>query len=270
MPGSSPFDRVFVLNLDRRPDRLGAFYASFSRSGWPYGYPERFRALDGRLCPKPAWYKWQAGAWGSRQTRTRLLEQALNEGWDSLCWFEDDAIFAPDFAERIGPFMAAVPDDWDLIYFGGQVRYAQSHPPDRMNDLVLRPYACTGLYAVAMRRPLMERAYGLFVGRDDALAEQVFAKASYGGQANVYIPSPWLVGHAPGASDTCSRYYGRAHFWNHDPAAPTEKTISHLMQPIHSVRISGGRVVGERRLEADPAGGAARLGDEVPVPPKGP
>jgi hypothetical protein len=50
----------------------------------------------------------------------RVCEEALNDGPESILVFEEDAVFRPGFSLRAKKFFAAIPDDWNWIYLGGQ------------------------------------------------------------------------------------------------------------------------------------------------------
>ncbi len=114
------FGRCFVVNLARRPDRLDAFRAGLP-SPWPIPDVERVAAIDGALIPIPSDWRAGAGAFGLMRTYQTLLERGLHEGWDKpIVLFEDDAVFVPDFAERLGKSLANLPADWDAVWLGGQ------------------------------------------------------------------------------------------------------------------------------------------------------
>ena len=53
------FDRVVVINLKRRPDRLRNILAELKERSWPFIHPEVFNAVDGNKVPVPK--DWQDG-----------------------------------------------------------------------------------------------------------------------------------------------------------------------------------------------------------------
>jgi hypothetical protein len=58
-------ERCFLMNLDRREDRLKEWLQQLP-DPWPFPQPERFAAIDGRRCATPPQWKAGNGAWGWR------------------------------------------------------------------------------------------------------------------------------------------------------------------------------------------------------------
>lgn len=238
------FDATYVVNLDRRPDRMERFTRDLNASGWPFGFPERILAIDGKLIPKPSGYDMQPGSWGHVRTFLRLLEDAMNTGLESIFIFEDDCVFTPDFGEKIMPFLDAVPSDWDMIYLGGVYRAAQTFKPEKINDLVYQIAGCTGTWAVAFSRHAMEAVYKEVcdyivqeVWHFDSLTCRCQAKE----HLKVYVPNPWLCGHAEGQSDICPRNYAKVNYWNFSPEEPPVVfAATHLLS---RVRTRGGHQI---------------------------
>src|SRR5262245_56497643 len=96
-------DRIVVINLDRRPDRLRAFTGQADRTPELTGWI-RFPAIDGKG-------KGLGGTSACRQSHVEVLTAAVRDGVETLAVFEDDALFRPDFSDRLARFMAEVPAD---------------------------------------------------------------------------------------------------------------------------------------------------------------
>lgn len=231
------FDKCHLVNLDRRPDRLGGFWSRFALVKWPGPLPERVRALDGHLLAKPSWYTQQPGAWGCLRTHLRLIEDAIINDHDIFI-FEDDVVFADDFNDRIEPFFRNVPDDWDMIYLGGLHRSPVDHPPEPINEHVARGRAITTTYAYGLRASFLKRAYPLLHDAEQHHIDQMWARLQLKHGFNVYCPMPWLVGMDEGQSDICDRFYARPVFWNYQKEQA--KNPIHLLSLLNRVRIVNG------------------------------
>ncbi len=118
---SSYFDVVQVISLERRADRLAAFFEQIDSIAWPFARPEVFKAVDGARVPAPHGWDSGGGTWGCLQSHRQVLERAIMTNARAILVLEDDALFKPDFAEVITRFLNAVPPDWEGLMLGGQV-----------------------------------------------------------------------------------------------------------------------------------------------------
>lgn len=219
------FDRVVVINLDRRPDRRATFIDRFLREGegWPFANPMRFPAIDGQRVPKPAWFPYSAGGWGCTKSHLAVYEQALNANQDVFI-FEDDAVFAEDAAERLPQFLAAVPDDWDMIYLGGSHHLNVTRPPVPVNDQVLlaRGVGCCTAYGI--RCEFLRKVYPLLLEAPPQIIDHVWCNLQLKNEWKVYCPTKWIVGQAAGKSDVDEQEHGQRYL---EP----KKTISFFNSP---------------------------------------
>ncbi|MFA4972285.1 MAG: glycosyltransferase family 25 protein [bacterium] len=218
----SMFDKVYVLNLDRRPERLRSFWKGYSQSGWPFQTPERVSGLDGSKLPLPAWWTQTGGALGCLFSYFRIFEDAITHGHDAIFVFEDDCTFSADCSERILPFMDSVPSDWEQIYLGGLLRGMIKYPPSQVNEHVVALRGITGTWATGYRLPFMQKWYKwawehLYNARPlggKCHLDWMFCSYQCEFAPKVYAPHPWICGMMPGASDICWRVYSREHFFN--------------------------------------------------------
>ena len=105
------FDRVVLINLRRRPDRLAAFRRLQAEKGWRLPEPELFEAIDGGKVGEPTYYVAGGGAWGCLRSHVSILERAVMDDVASLLVFEDDVPGHDDAWDRLYRFLSAVPTD---------------------------------------------------------------------------------------------------------------------------------------------------------------
>ena len=116
--------KIYLINLDRRVDRLNAFDTIS-----PIKYT-RFSGIDGNLL-KPNKqlqkifegnnYNMRAGLVGCAMSHIKLFIDLINSGDDteSFLIMEDDVTFVPNFTEKIEHVITKLKDlDWDFIYLG--------------------------------------------------------------------------------------------------------------------------------------------------------
>ncbi len=110
------FPHRVCINLDRRPERWERMQARFAEAG--LGAVERFPAVEGRNVPVPADWPQSAGAYGCLQSHLAVVRQARAQGRGSILIMEDDVLFAEGFREEFARRVRALPDDWDMLFFG--------------------------------------------------------------------------------------------------------------------------------------------------------
>jgi hypothetical protein len=109
----------WIINLDRRPDRLEHARAELARIG--LGKARRFQAFDGHrlqlTSSHPQWVK--RGAVGCYLSHLALLKQAQARRQPCII-VEDDVVLMPDFERSFEDFFRAVPEDWDVVLLPGR------------------------------------------------------------------------------------------------------------------------------------------------------
>jgi hypothetical protein len=224
---STFFSRCYVINLDDDVERLAAFRARTAPVRWPFAEPQRWRAVPGKKAPHPDWWRAGGGAWGCLRSHLQIIEQSLVDEVPSVLILEDDAIPCDDFATKAEAFLANVPSDWGMIYLGGQHLFAGSHPPERVNAEVFRPYNVNRTHAFALSQAGMKTVYKHLCRQDWQSAQHIdhhLGRLHMNGQLPVYCPPQWLIGQAGGKSRISGRTPG-LRYWQH---------ASHLTKDIPS------------------------------------
>jgi GR25 family glycosyltransferase involved in LPS biosynthesis len=215
------FDRCVAINLSRRADRWESLQATLAALPWPLCSVERFDAIDGKKIKPPTWWNAGPGAWGVYLSHLRIIEDTLRSGGQSVLILEDDPVFIEGFNEKLGKYLASLPGDAHHIYMGGQHLKLGEHPPQPVNEHVVRAFNVNRCHAHALRGDYLTAAYHHLLDLP-ALKEQHersrreekvkawhvdhwFGELHQTGRWNVYAPTTWLVGQQAGKSDICEK-----------------------------------------------------------------
>lgn len=208
------FDRVYVINLDRTPDRVTQF-----RQGMPASIrqqaPIRWPAVDGSKLTLPK--SWTAGRpmFGAYKSHLNLLEHCILQDVASFLVFEDDCVFRPDFDEKCLQFVRALPDDWGMAYLGGQLLNTFESSTEKVNDHVFRLGHVNRMHAVAVHSraygPLYRHLNDLPFAENEAFDIHI-GRLVASKEINVYGPGQWLCGQREGTSTITANHNGEQ-YW---------------------------------------------------------
>jgi hypothetical protein len=215
------FDRVVLINLKRRPERLKEFKQRQSDKGWPLARPQVFAAVDGDRVGVPAYYQSGGGAWGCLRSHVTVLERACLDDVQRLLVMEDDVTWDAGVWRQLETFLRSVPDDWEQLMLGGQDLQA-SEP---LSEQVFRVTGTERTHCYALRGDaipsLLQQWYPCNVHLDWVMGRK------WQKDHRVYRPANFLFGQAAGPSDI-SGWENPRKFWNPPPRAAR---VYHLSCP---------------------------------------
>lgn len=120
------FDKIYVINLERRPDRRENIERRL-KNHHITNYII-FPATDGAKHPMYHYYLRykgftdSAGAFGILSSAARVLLDASQKKYQRILILEDDAVFHKDFDNQFNKRIQMIPQDWKLLYFGTSMR----------------------------------------------------------------------------------------------------------------------------------------------------
>jgi len=201
------FDRVYVISLPRRKERLGQFFQTIPHD-WPFRFPERYKAIDGGIVPPPDWWRGGGGAWGCYKAHLRILEDCLNNEYNSVLILEDDAVCMEGFGEKVREFWSHLPSDWEMVYLGGQHIQENLRLPRKVNEWVYQPFNVNRCHCYGFRgRRMIVRAYkhlnNFFDWKVDHHVDHYLGELHKQMETGFYCPKEWLVAQTEGQSDIC-------------------------------------------------------------------
>lgn len=111
------FTKLFVINLDRRRDRYNKVVTEFKKIN---ARVDRISGIDGKVLPNSKKLTPRDGAClGLTTTHYNIIKEAKSKGYENILTFEDDVTFVNDFNRIFNEKIEFLPDDWDLLYLGG-------------------------------------------------------------------------------------------------------------------------------------------------------
>lgn len=131
------FDAVYVINLDRRTDRMEKLDPQLNKLGIKY---ERFSAVDGNalnISPIIA----------GTMSHQYLLSRCENK---RVLVLEDDAQFVDDFNEKFDEYMQHLPQDYDIFYLGALLPRHTGKVDDIGNKYWFKQVLTTGSHAYSI------------------------------------------------------------------------------------------------------------------------
>lgn len=184
------FSKSYCINLSHRQDKWEECVDQFAKHGLVV---ERFEGVNGDDVQYDGAMK--KGVVGCFMSHRNILEKAQREGLESTLIFEDDVEFDPELNKKFNDWYKEVPEDWDMLYFGGNhnVGYIT-----KCNDHLMRATNTQTTHAYAIR----EKAYITILKRLQTLdldVDVVYTQLQK--TLKAYCFTPRLAWQRPGISD---------------------------------------------------------------------
>ena len=115
------FSKIYCINLDSRPDRYAECLVEFEKNNM---IVERVSAIDGGKIFSEG-MNYNAGNHGLLLTHIKIIEDAIRNNYKSILILEDDVTFINDSNEKFNRVISSLPNNWDLLYLGGNNQFNQ-------------------------------------------------------------------------------------------------------------------------------------------------
>ena len=185
------FDKIYVINLKRRPDRLEKFFHGIAPYVIDINKIEVVEAVDGPAV-RPDLGK-EAGKWGCTMSHKRIHKLILERDDEKILVLEDDCEFFEGFEEKFTSSLEDLPSNWDMFYLGGNLWV----PPVRIKNDIHKIVKCYTTHAYAVTKSFVENYHHL-------IEEHPIIDVQYSnlhGMMNAYVIHPSICGQFASYSD---------------------------------------------------------------------
>lgn len=184
------YDHIYCINLDSRADRWAECEAEFSKHNIVV---ERFSANtpEDIIFDVPI----KKGEAALIMTHKRILDDAKEKGYNKILILEDDVEFSDDLNECL----SEIPENWDIVYFGGNHNLGQPIPLTIKISIANRTLAmhCVAFNSTIYDRMLEKINYGEPI--DVTYANNLYL-------FNSYVFTPSKAWQRPSWSDLTQQY----------------------------------------------------------------
>lgn len=202
------FDAIYCVNLDDRTDRWEHCTALFAKHGLRV---ERLSAIDGRSGRIPPNEHMSGTKIACCRSHAKLLATALERGHKRFLVLEDDVDFVDDLGARFEQVLRELPDDWELLYLGGN----HKAPLRPMSRLLGRCVYTLCNSSVGWTRSMAERALPLLLQETGACDTVIAGQQKTARAYATLSPLAWQIA---GRSDIEGRYID----YDHMRASPVQ------------------------------------------------
>lgn len=178
------FDRIYLINLDRRPDRLEKCTAEFRSVGI-----KDVHRVSGIEDENPAI--------GCHLSHATCFADAIMEGCDRILIFEDDIEFFPNALQNMANSLSDLPSNWDMFYLGGNL---DSYRAYEITPTIAKLEGIFATHAYAVRRNLFQLLYDVNCNRDITPNDVYYAQHIHPNY-QCYLAMPLVAGQRRDFSD---------------------------------------------------------------------
>ena len=199
------FDRVYCINLKHREDRKTNVLNQCEK--YNLGEVHFFEAINGKDYDNH--YGLLPGAFGLILSNIEILKDAKNNNYKTILIMEDDCYFT-DEIKIINTYLDMLPDDWDMLYLGGNhnIGWMGTPPPIKINEKIIKVHTTFTTHFVAIKNHMFEVLLNNMSTFKDPL-DVIYTDIQK--RYNVYCTSNTIAHQMDGYSDIERKYVNYHH-----------------------------------------------------------
>lgn len=195
------FDKMYCINLDRRQDRWAECISEFKRINLTVS---KFSAIDGTTLPLVPGVS--PGNIGNTYSHKLIVENAKKEKFNKILVMEDDVEFHENVIELFDEFQHEIPDDWDLLFFGGNHSLNNiwmTDPTIKVTDHIYRVTKCYATHCYGVKATAYDKMINV-LGKLNNPCDVLISELQR--ELNCYVIRPHLAWQRASYSDIEQKY----------------------------------------------------------------
>lgn len=176
------FDKIFIINLHYRGDRLEPLLKRLEDNGIT-----NYKVIDGYVGDMfkrvnfARMFSFKHNALGCLFSHLRCMHEAIHNEYERILILEDDVLLHKDFNNQFDTIIGGVDEDWDLLYLGHQTI---TQFTDKMNtheqffekgEHIFKAHNSWGGHAYGLSKKLMTFTYEHITGKNPVCWEEIDA-----------------------------------------------------------------------------------------------
>lgn len=191
------FSKIVCISLDNRPDRWEECVRVFKKQNLDV---ERLPAIYGKDLNIPTENDvWYHGVLGCSISHLFAVKYAKQLNLDNILILEDDVEFIEDVNKKFLDILAELPEDWDMVYFGGN----HCEIPRKVSPHLSRVSHTLACHAIALNYKFFDTAIQALtnINTINDVNYQTLQK-----DYNIFVTNPHLAWQRPGFSSILERH----------------------------------------------------------------
>jgi glycosyl transferase family 25 len=140
------FDKIYYLNLERRPDRNKECIDELNKYGI---IAERFNAIDAKEKNLVPWM-------GCLLSNLEIIKEAKSKGFKNILILEDDVVFNDNFEVELKEYIIQIPKNWDMLYLSGNHNEHSGYNVDKISKNIIKCYLTYSTHSFAINESMYD------------------------------------------------------------------------------------------------------------------
>lgn len=192
-------DSVYVINLKERKDRREHIISELKKiECTKYTI---FEGVDGKKIQNET--KLKPGMFGLINTYLKLYDEWKQHAKGNILIIEDDCVFVPKFNEKLKLYVSNLPENWEMMYFGGNHNYHMGNKTEKINEYCIKLSNTYSAHCVILKDYVFEE---LIENLKTFKIENDVMMANLQKKFNAYSPINKLTTQIPSYSDIEQRF----------------------------------------------------------------